>query len=159
MMHLDIVMASGGSIIDLDVTFLILVGIFFVVMIVLTTLIFNPMFAVIDARRKAVEGAMEDSKKLRKEANVKKEEYDARIAEIKRRAGDEREAMRTAARKAEGEILDRGKTDAQKTLDEARDALASQIAEARSSLVAESRKLGEALADRVLGQIAAGGKP
>jgi F-type H+-transporting ATPase subunit b len=151
------VTASGGSIIDLDVTFLILFGLFFVVMLILTTLLFKPMFAVLDERRRAVEGATQESKKLRKEANIKKQEYEDRVAEVKREAGDERESMRLEARKAENEILEKGRADAQKSIDEARGALSAQIEEARKSLDAESSRLGETLAERILGQISGGG--
>jgi F-type H+-transporting ATPase subunit b len=151
--------AAGGSIIDLDVTFPILIGIFFVVLILLTTLIFNPLFAVIDERRKAVEGAIDESKVLKKDANAKKMEYDDRVATIKREAGDEREDMRQKARKAENEILEKGKKEAQERIVGARTAMASEVEQARRSLDGEARKLGELLADRILGQIVQGGKP
>lgn len=159
MLLLDMVLASGGAIIDLDITFPILVVIFFVVLVILTTLVFNPLFAVLDERRRSVEGAMDESKKLRKEANVKKQEYESRVAEIKREAGDERETMRSKARRAENEILEKGKAESTKTIEDARGALESQVQQARSGLESESQKLGEMLADRILSQLSSGGKP
>ena len=159
MLYLDIFLAAGGAIIDLDVTFPILFVIFFIVLIILTTLVFNPLFAVIDERRRVVEGAMEESKKLRKEANIKKQQYESRVAEIKREAGDERENMRSKTRRAENDILEKGKSDAQSTIEGARGALDTQVEQARTGLQDEAQKLGEMLAEKILSQLASGGKP
>lgn len=159
MFLLDCTVAAGGSIIDLDATFFILVAVFFVTLFVLTTMLFNPLFAVLDARRKAVEGAIEESKVLGREADAKKVEFESKVQEVKREAGAEREELRREARRAENEILERGKADASRTVEGARAELKREIAQARGSLDTESQRLGQALADRILGSIGAGGRP
>jgi len=158
MFVLDSIMGSGGSIIDLDATFFFLVGLFFITLLMLTTLLFNPLFAVLDERRKAVEGASDEARRLRKEAGRKQEQYESRVASVKREAGEERETMRQKSRKAEAEILEKGRSEAQAILEDARSSLQSEIDAARTNLDAEAEKLGSDLADRVLVAIGPGGK-
>ena len=159
MFLLDCMVAAGGSIIDLDATFFILIGIFFLTLFVLTTMLFNPLFAVLDARRKAVEGAIGESKSLGREADAKKVEFEKKVQDVKREAGMEREELRREARKAEAEILEKGKADALKTVEDARAGLDREISQVRSGLDAESQRLGQMLADRILGSLGPGGRP
>ncbi len=151
--------ASGGSIIDLDATFFILIGIFFLTLFVLTTMLFNPLFAVLDARRKAVEGAIAESRTLGREADAKKVEFEKRVQEVKREAGEEREGLRRTARRVEAEIIEKGKADALKTVENARAELQREVSQVRGGLDAESQRLGQALADRILGALGTGGRP
>ncbi len=159
MFLLDYLVAAGGSIIDLDATFFILLGIFFLTLFVLTTMLFNPLFAVLDARRKAVEGAISESRTLGREADAKKVEFERKVLEIKREAGEEREELRREARRAEAEILEKGKTDALRTVEGARAELEKEIAQVRGGLDAEAQRLGQALADRILSNLGTGGRP
>ena len=159
MFPLDCLVASGGSIIDLDATFFILIGVFFLTLFVLTTMLFNPLFAVLDARRKAVEGAIGDSRTLGREADAKKSEFEKKVQEIKREAGEEREELRREARRAEADILEKGKADALKTVESARAELEREISQVRGGLDTESQRLGQVLADRILGSIGSGGRP
>jgi len=159
MFPLDCLVAAGGSIMDLDATFFMLIVIFFVTLFVLTTMLFNPLFAVLDARRKAVEGAIEDSKTLGRDADAKKVEFESKVKEIKREAGEEREELRREARRAEAEILEKGKADSLKTVEDARAELDREISRVRIGLDAESQRLGQVLADRILGSLGTGGRP
>ncbi|MBW2262150.1 MAG: ATP synthase F0 subunit B [Deltaproteobacteria bacterium] len=136
-----------------------LIVIFFVTLFVLTTMLFNPLFAVLDARRKAVEGAIEDSKTLGRDADAKKVEFESKVKEIKREAGEEREELRREARRAEAEILEKGKADSLKTVEDARAELDREISRVRIGLDAESQRLGQVLADRILGSLGTGGRP
>jgi F0F1-type ATP synthase membrane subunit b/b' len=154
MFALDFVLAAGGSIIDLDATFFILVGLFFVAMLVLSTLLFNPVFKVLDARRSATEGAMEESRMLAREAEEKRREYEKLLQEIKSKAAADREAMRIESRRSEAEALERGKKDANAIIEDARVSLRSEIDQTRKNLEDDVRMLGEALAAKVLGALA-----
>ena len=148
---LDCILGAGGSIIDLDVTFFIVVGIFFLTMLVLSTMLFKPIFAVLDARRLATEGAAEESKTLGKDAEAKRKEYEKRVLDIKHGATEDREAMRIAARKTENEILEAGRVDCEKILGDARVGTERHVKEARVKLDAEAETIATMLVDRVLG--------
>ncbi len=148
---LSILAAGGGSIIDLDVTVFILVGIFFLALLVLSNLLFKPIFAVLDARRLATEGAAEESKTLGRDAESKRREYEKRVLEVKREATKEREAMRLGARKSEAEILEAGRVDCEKILGASREGTERHVKDARARLDSEAESIAASLVERLLG--------
>ena len=72
---------SGGSIIDLDGTVFVQLGMFFVAFVVLYALVFKPMVAVLEAREAAIDGAKDEARHLEQEVKDKQASFESRAAQ------------------------------------------------------------------------------
>ena len=89
---------SEGSIIDLDGTIWIQLGLFAVAFFVFRPLIFRPMVALFEAREQAIEGSKLEALRLQDEASAESEEFDVEMRGLRLRAGEERDRLRAEPR-------------------------------------------------------------
>jgi F-type H+-transporting ATPase subunit b len=121
---------SEGSIIDLDGTIWIQLGLFAVAFFVFRPLIFRPMIALFEAREKAIEGSKLEALRLQDEASAESEEFDVEMRRLRLQAGEERDRLRAEGKRLERTVLDR-----------VRDETDNQLAEADAKLKTEAAKL------------------
>ena len=104
--------ASSGSLVDLDATYLIQLGIFLVVFLLLRSLLFRPVIRLIEARHDATVVAQQDATKFETEALELEEEVASKLTKIRAEASTEREHLVEAARRRERELLAKTRDDA-----------------------------------------------
>lgn len=150
MQLLSSALLSGGSIIDLDGTFFVQLGIFFVAFLVLRSLVFKPMVALFEAREAAIDGAKDEAARLSAEAATAGQSFDEELRKVRAQAASEREALRTDAQKREREILEAVKAETEKSAAEAQTKLDASAAELRSSLNASIPGLAKEIASKLL---------
>jgi len=146
------VLLEGGSIIDLDGTSFIQLGLFWLLFAILYFLVFKPMMRLFEAREVAIDGARLEAKALEKKAKASGSEFEEELRKLKLAAGEERERLRAEGMQLERALLDRVRKETQLTLDSAKDKLAREAASVRADTAANVPKLARDIASQLLGR-------
>jgi F-type H+-transporting ATPase subunit b len=150
MTFLSTSLLAGGSIIDLDGTMLVQLGLFFVAYLILYTFVFRPMVALFAAREEAIDGAKEEARRLVAEADGLDANFQQKLDGVRVEAGAQRDALRKEGAQREARILAdaRAATDAE--LDAAERKLESEAQKLRQDLEAKIPALASDIATRLL---------
>lgn len=146
---LSSVLLSGGSMIDLDGTVFVQLGLFFVAFGVLYGLVFRPMIALFEAREEAIDGAKATAAKLSSEASGADKSFEERLRDVRAKAGVERDRLRSEGRDLERNLLEtvRAEIDAKTAETE------KQIATRATELRGELARTVPALANQIAGKL------
>ena len=149
-MNLLSALLSEGSLIDLDVTVFIQLGLFFIAFFILKTLVFGPIIRLFEKREEMIEGARLQAKELHGQA----ENAETELAEAKRRArlqaSAEREKMRAEGKRLEAEIMERARESSSRQLAEAEKSLEQEAATIRTEMKARVPALAKTIASKLL---------
>jgi F-type H+-transporting ATPase subunit b len=116
----------------------------------LKTLVFDRFLANIDARHQRTRGALEESVKLREQAERLVADYDLEMAKIRREAAALGEEIRRQGEEAERELIETARREAAKTLGAARARIAEEANAAKRALEAEIGPLSERVLETLL---------
>ena len=141
---------SEGSIIDLDGTFWLQLGLFAVAFLALRPLIFRPMVALFEARENAIEGAKLEALRLQDEAEAESQEFDDEMRRLRLQAGEERDRLRAEGKRLEKAVLDHVREDSDKQLSEADAQLATEAAKLREEMKTTVPALAKQIASKLL---------
>jgi F-type H+-transporting ATPase subunit b len=146
------VMLSGGSVIDLDASIFIQMGIFFIAFFILKALVFNPTMQLFDAREQAIDGAKGEAKRMQEEAVSKREHFEGELRRVSAAANEERERARAEAQKLARQLTEQARSQAVATQKTAKDKLDAQAAEVRKTALAQVPTIARALTSKLLGR-------
>jgi len=146
------IVASGGSLIDLDATLFIQLGIFLLVFLLLRSLLFRPVIQLIEKRREVTVGKREEAERFERDSAELQEEFNKQMAEIRSSAGAEKDRIVEQARRQERDILNKAREDARSIVEEAKADAMKQAEIARSEIREEIDSLASAVASRILGR-------
>ena len=141
---------SEGSIIDLDGTIWIQLGLFAVAFFVFKPLIFRPMVALFEARENAIEGAKLEALRLQDEASAESEEFEDEMRRLRLQAGEERVRLRAEGKRLERTVLDRVREETDKQLAEADAKLKTEAAQLRVEIDQSVPLLAKQIASKML---------
>jgi F-type H+-transporting ATPase subunit b len=141
---------SEGSIIDLDGTIWIQLGLFAVAFFLSRPLIFRPMVALFEARENAIEGAKIEALRLQDEAAAESEEFEAEMRRLRLQAGEERDRLRAEGKRLERAVLDRVRQETDRQLAEADARLVNEAARLRADIDATVPALARQIASKML---------
>ncbi|MBN2715000.1 MAG: ATP synthase F0 subunit B [Deltaproteobacteria bacterium] len=142
--------ASGGSLVDVDGTFFIQMGIFFVMFIFLHFALFKPVMRMIAARHEATVGTTKKSQVLCEEAAELVADVDRKLAEIREEAAWERNRIIGDARKTERELLAAAQEASRREMANARGQMSESATGVREQLKKELGALADAVASRLM---------
>lgn len=143
---------SGGSIIDLDGTVFVQLGLFFLAFLLLRSLVFKPMLAVLDARDQAIDGAKEEAKKLDVEVKEKQASFEAELRKVRTASSEERDRLRAEGLELERRLLEKVRAETAKLSADAKVRLDNEAALVRQTLAAQRPELAREIASKVLGR-------
>jgi F-type H+-transporting ATPase subunit b len=141
---------SEGSIIDLDGTIWIQLGLFAVAFLVFRPLIFRPMIALFEAREAAIEGSKLEALRLQDEASAESEEFDVEMRRLRLQAGEERDRLRAEGKRLERTVLERVREETDKLLSEADAKLKAEAVKLRSEIDQSTPALAKQIASKML---------
>jgi len=141
---------SEGSIIDLDGTIWIQLGLFAVAFFAFRPLIFRPMIALFEAREKAIEGAKIEALRLQDEASAESEEFEIEMRRLRLQAGEERDRLRAEGKRLERTVLDRVREETDKQLAGADAKLEAESAKLRAEIAKSIPVLAKQIASKML---------
>jgi F-type H+-transporting ATPase subunit b len=141
---------SEGSIIALDGTIWIQLGLFAVAFFVFRPLIFRPMIALFEARENAIEGAKLEALRLQDEASAESEEFEVEMRRLRLQAGEERDRLRAEGKRLERTVLERVREETDKQLDEADAKLRTETARLQAEIDHSIPVLARQIASKML---------
>ena len=147
---LSTALLSEGSIIDLDGTIWIQLGIFVIAFLLLRPLIFRPMIALFEARENAIEGAKVEALRLQDEAAAESDEFDEEMRRLRLQAGEERDRLRAEGKRLERTVLDRVRAETNTQLTEADQKLKAEAARLRQEVERGVPALAKQIASKML---------
>ncbi len=144
---------AGGAVnVDFDLTVLVQVGLFLVLMVVLKPLLFDPMLKLFEEREKRIDGAKLSARKMDDASATALGKYEEAMQKARAAASAEREKVVAEGVKTENEILGKIRASTAKTLEDGRAKTEAEVAAARTALRASAGELARDLAGRVLGR-------
>jgi F-type H+-transporting ATPase subunit b len=144
--------AHEPQLIDVDQTIFIQLGIFLLLLLVLTKWLWRPYLRVRTERVARVEGYREEAAKLEADAQQRLTRADAALAEARRVGAGERAVARAEAHAREQTLLAEATAAAQRKLADARARLTAAIEAERKKLEADSSDVAVAAARKILGR-------
>jgi F-type H+-transporting ATPase subunit b len=143
---------DAPPLIDLDGTVFVQFGLFLVLFIVLSQILWKPFLKLRDERQAGMGGAREQAEEMGAKSRELTDRYDRKVAETKAKATDERNKLRVEAANREREILEAARQKAQAAQGAARKKIAEQSEAAKGKLEVEAAALAKTVAGRVLGR-------
>lgn len=137
---------------DIDLTILIQLGIYVLILGVLTPLLLKPFQRMIDDRERQTDGARVEVDRLKDLARQDEEAYETRLADSRAAASRERDAIRTAGRDEEKKIVGAARAEVLENLNASRAQIAQAESTAREQLEGQRAELADQLVEKVLGR-------
>jgi F-type H+-transporting ATPase subunit b len=138
--------------VDFDNSYLIQLGLFFVFILVMKPLIFDPMLKLFEEREKKTIGAKLAARRIDEKSATALAEYDEAMSKARVEANIEREKIRGDGVRVENEVLAKTRAETASALEVGRKQTADEAARARAALELDSAALAKELASRVLGR-------
>jgi len=144
--------ASGGVVVDLDITFAAQIVLFFLLFLLLRPILFDPMVRLFEERERRIGGSKDDARKLYADADAAMAKYEEEVLVVKRQAGEERDKIRQEGQRKEQAILGKVRDESNAMVDEGRARIAKERDALKTELGAMSTQLARDIAGRVLGR-------
>ena len=140
------------QLIDLDATVLVQLGIFLLLVLVLSRLLWRPYLRVRGERVTRVEGYREEATRLEADAQLRLERAEAAIGEARRVGAGQRAVARAEAQAREQTLLAEANAHAQRTIREAQERLSKTVGLEREKLRADAKEVAKSAAKKILGR-------
>ena len=138
--------------VDVDWTFLVQIGLFVGLTLILKPVLFDPMLKLFEEREKRIDGAKLQARRIDEKSVTALTKYDGEMAKARAAGGLERDKIRTEALKREQEILATVRAATAKTLDDGKRLAQAEADRARTALKNDATVMARDLASRVLGR-------
>lgn len=135
---------------DIDVTIVLQLSLFLVLLVSLNGLLIQPFLRVLVEREEKIAGARSDAETLQRLGDQDMHSYQAAMREARGLAEKERQRGRDSARQEEGVLLSRVRRDIAGTLAAMRDEVGAAEAAARAQLEAERDQLARQVVQKIL---------
>ena len=152
MSSVNTIYISSGSLVDIDATLFIQLGVFLIMIILLRKLLFAPVIRLVEARYEATDGALSAAKELEEEAGRLNDHVEEELKKVETAATADREAMVEEACVKEREVLRKARDDAHTMLVKMRKKAEEEAASARAALEIEIDSLAAMVVRKVLGR-------
>lgn len=139
-------------VVDIDGTLFIQLGIYLGLVLILGPMLFRPWLAALDRRTAAVDGALAQSKALRKDADELARDYERRLELAREQAHGVRSEARREEESAQAQKLAAVREDATATLARERERIAEQAKSAREALAGRVDELADTITQKLLGR-------
>lgn len=139
-------------VVDIDATIFVQGGIFIALVLVLKPVLFTPWLEAQAKRVASIDGAFDNAKSLRAEADELSSDYDAKLATARDEALTMRSHMRREEEAAQAKTLAAARTQASKELDDNRTRIAAETEKAREALGGKVDELANQITEKVLGR-------
>ncbi len=138
--------------IDINITLLIQLINFIVLLVVLNFLLFKPIRQIMQEREQGISSALGDAKIAQDRMQKLLDNYNVSLAESKQKAATTYNAIYQRGIDAQREMISAERSKAGEALDRARAEIASASAEARADLRKEAERLSQDITSKLLGR-------
>ncbi|MCM2358524.1 MAG: ATP synthase F0 subunit B [Geobacteraceae bacterium] len=138
--------------INLDLAFVFQLVNFLVLVLILNVFLYKPIRKVLADRAEQISGAKAKAAEVDREVQEKVALYEARLREVKAKAGGERAAMIKEAQAEEASLVERARLEAADSLSAIKNRVAKEAADAKMLLREQARALSLEISEKVLGR-------
>lgn len=138
--------------INLDWAFVFQLVNFLVLVLLLNVFLYKPIRKVLADRAEQISGAKAKTVEVDREVQEKMALYEAKLREVKTKAGAERAAMVKEAQAEESALLEKARKDAGDSLASIKKRVAKEAADASELLKEQARSLSLDICEKVLGR-------
>jgi len=135
-----------------DITLIIQMVNFFILLFVLNLILFRPIRNIIKERNQIIQNFNSDITSLTDEAQDARERFEQKVLENKKEGMAQVNKMKGDGEHAEEDLISATTTEVQAKIEEARQKVASDIQEARTQLQAQVQAFSVAVTEKVLGR-------
>jgi F-type H+-transporting ATPase subunit b len=139
-------------VINLDLAFVVQLVNFLVLVLLLNVFLYKPIRKVLADRAAQISGAKAKTVEVDQEVQEKMALYEARLREVKAKAGGERAAMVKEAQVEEAALIEKARKEAADSLAAIKNRVAKEAADARGLLKEQARSLSLEICEKVLGR-------
>jgi F-type H+-transporting ATPase subunit b len=139
-------------VINLDITFIIQIVNFLLLMLALNFLLYRPLRKILADRAAEIAGGHAKAVEVDKDVQEKMALYEARLCEAKTKASEERGILKKAALGEEAAILDQARKEAGDSVSALKMRVAKEAAGAREFLREQTQSLSLEICEKVLGR-------
>jgi F-type H+-transporting ATPase subunit b len=139
-------------VINLDITFIIQILNFLILMLVLNFLLYKPVRKFLADRTSEIASGHEKAAEVDRDVQDKMTQYEDRLREAKIKASEERGILKKAALAEETSILDKARKEATDSVNALKGHVAKEAAEAREYLKEQTQSLSLEICEKVLGR-------
>ena len=143
---------ASPPLIDVDGTTFVQLGIFLVMLLVLSRTLFGPYLKMRADRERGIAGSRHEAESMGEKARHIVEDYDKKLADAKRRGNDERNKLRQEGVAHEREVVGKARAEIHNALGAATKKIVADTATGRAALAAEAAPLARKVAGRILGR-------
>jgi F-type H+-transporting ATPase subunit b len=144
--------SEGPVTVDFDLTVVVQLGLFLVLLVILKPALFDPMMRLFEEREKRIEGTRNEARKENERSAKAKSKAMAIVAKGREAGSAERDALRAEGQKREAELMNLVRAESAATLERGRADIGNEAKAAREQLRTDARALGRDMASRVLGR-------
>jgi F-type H+-transporting ATPase subunit b len=145
-------LARGGSVINVDLAFVIQLINFLILIVVLNILLYKPIRKVLAERQGRIAEAKSRAESVDQDVQAKMAEYESRLKSMKSGAADERGTLVKEAQAEEAAILESARKEASETLTAIKTRVAKEASDARAILQEQAKALSVDICEKVLGR-------
>jgi F-type H+-transporting ATPase subunit b len=138
--------------IDIDHTLWIQLGLFLLLLLFLSRVVFRPYLRLRDARGAAMEGARVKAREMQEQAARELADFEVRLNQARHRGAEERMRIQSEGAAREGAVLTAAREEAARVLDTSRAALEAQARTLRAHVRPHVIELATAVAAKLLGR-------
>lgn len=150
-------LALEGNLISPDGSLVVAFLLFILFCFVMNRLLFRPIGHVLDQRARLTDGARAEARAEAATVEARTAEYEAALRHARGESYRYLEQQRQLALAERGRQIDQAKKKAAESVDDAKEQLASQASELRSSLEQDSHQIAREITRTVLGRVVEGG--
>ncbi len=137
---------------DFDLTFVLQMLLFAVLIVVLRPLLFEPVLRVFEERERRTEGARDSARQMQEEAGTLLSRYERELAKVHDVARQERDKARAETVRLEAELMAEARDTANKITEAGRQRIDRERREIQFALGRESERLARSVAEVALGR-------
>ncbi len=138
--------------VSLNYTILIQMAIFIALVLVMNKVLYQPFFRLMDERKRAVDGNLEEAKRLNQEAEKLLSQYEERLVEARQKAIRMVNEAKVRAVEEQREALAEVRREFEQTLTQLKAQLEREKEEARKKLRDTASFLAVLIAEKILGR-------
>jgi len=139
-------------VINLDLAFVFQLINFLVLVLLLNVFLYKPIRKVLAERAEQISGAKARAVEVDKEVQDKMALYEARLRDVRAKAGEERAAMVKDAQAEEAQLVDKARKEATDSLTTIKTRIAGEVAAAKGLLTEQAGALSLEICEKVLGR-------
>jgi F-type H+-transporting ATPase subunit b len=156
MKPLFLLLAGGGHkpppLVDFDYTVFVQLGIFLVLLVVLTRFVFRPYLALRAERAKNIEGARAEAQSVGSVTAEKLATYEGQITATRKEAATVRAQLRAEGESRAAEVLGAAHTEASAKIESARQKIHDSAQAAQLALRTRADQIASSIASKLLGR-------